>query len=809
MLKNQLKIAWRNLLKDKQQTLINLFGLTIGTVSCLLILLYVFDQMGYDQHHDNAHSIYRVNTNIDGSGADTESSIIATTAPPTAFALKEDFPEIEQVTRVVSVDLFNVDIISPSDSEEGFYESGAYLADSTFLQVFNYKLIKGNETSLNEPSTLILSSKLAKKLFGTLDVVDKTVEISGYSGDPNKLTVKGVFEENSGKSHLRPNYIISMDTPGLGAFVKEFGDFSSNTFVYTYIKLKPGANTKGLQQKLPGFLKSRAGTQLSERGIKMDLFLQPITDIHLHSNGIASQIDRVSNIEYLYILLALAFFIQLVACINFINLSTARANKRGKEIGVRKVVGAEKKSLVFQFLTESLMLSFFSVLLSIPITISLLPMVNELTGGSMTYEHFLDPLLVTALFSLGLLTGIIAGLYPALVLSSLKTVLVLKNVTSQNPRETNLRRTLVVFQFVLSIALISVVILLWQQFNFTQKKDLGFKKENLVSLELNTENARSGYYALKSEYLNIPGVKSITGGWYSPSESWNYGIDLYLRGKSADEHITGNLSWISEEYTETTGIQILEGRDLRENDENQVLVNQATVKALNLDNVSAIGTTILSSTDDGQLEFEIVGVVNDFHFSSLKQSIEPLILNRIGMPRRMILRLNTQNFESVFEKMEETWKSTVVGTPFVYSFVDKEVERAYEEEKRIGKIALFFTILAILISALGLFGLVSYTAEQKKKEIGIRKVLGASVHSVVEMLTKDFIMLVLIAFLVATPLAYLFVERWLEGFAYHIQIQWWVFALAGSIALIITTITVGIQSLKSAVANPAMSLRTE
>lgn len=809
MFKNYLTIAWRNLLKDKQQTIINLLSLIIGTVSCLVILLYVFDQTGYDQHHDNADSIYRVRMITDGSGASIETVDAATTGPPIAFALKEDFPEVEQVARIINIDLFNIDMLKASGSEEGLFEPRAYLADSTFFEVFNYKLLEGNSKSLNEPSTLVLSSNLAKKLFGKENAMDKVVEISGYSGEPNKLIVKGVFDENTGKSHLNPNYIISMNTPGLGAYVKGVTDYVTNTFIYTYVKLKPNVNAQELQQKLPKFLKSRAGTQLEERGIKRQLVLEKVTDIHLHSTGITSQIDRVSDIQYLYLLSVLALFIQLIACINFINLSTARANKRGKEIGIRKVIGAEKNTLILQFLGESLLLSFFAVLISIPITIALLPFINELAESSLSYLDLLNRGIILSLIILGLLTGLLAGIYPALVLSSVKIVSVLKNVISKDSKSGNLRRTLVVFQFVLSIALISIVIIIWQQFNYTQEKNLGYKKENLISLELNTESARTNFYPLKSQYVNIPGVKSITGNWVSPSEEINYELDLYLPGKSAEEHIEANLNWISEDYTKTAGITLLDGRGLRQNDSTQVLVNEATLKVMGIQKKSAIGSKILSASDDGDLQFEIVGVVSDFHYASFKEAIAPLILQRIAAPRRMLIRLDTGNIEDILGKMQRIWKATVVSSPFTYSFVDKGIERLYVEEKRIGKIAAFFTVLALLISALGLFGLVSYTAEQKRKEIGIRKVLGASIESVVHLLTKDFIKLVLVAFVIAVPIAYLFLNRWLEDFSYRIDIQWWVFALAGLITISITILTVGFQSLKAANANPVKSLRTE
>ncbi len=806
MFKNYLKIAWRNLTKNKQQTLINLFGLTIGTVSCLVILLYVFDQTGYDQHHDRAESIYRLRTEIDGASLGTDDINTAGSSPPIAFAMKEDFPEIEEACRVVLVDLFNVDIIRAAGEESGFYESKAYLADSTLFKVFDYRLLEGNTKALNEPSTLILSTSLSKKLFGDQKALDQTVEISGYDGDPLKLTVKGVFDENYGKSHLKPNYIISMNTPGLGEWVKGNENYAQNNFAYTYVKLKSGASAKGLEGKLPGFLQRRGGSNLAALNMKKKLFLQKVTDIHLFSKGVASQIDRVSDIQYLYLLLTLALFIQLVACINFINLSTARANKRAKEIGVRKVVGANKKSLIFQFLGESLLLSFFSILVSIPIVLILLPFINELAQSNLGYADLLRFEIVYSLLGIGLLTGFVAGIYPALILSSIKPMLAIKNVVNLNSGNSGLRKGLVVFQFVISIILISTVIIVVQQFNYTQQKNLGYEKNNLIGVQLNTRNARDKYEGLKSEFLKIPGVKEISGSRISPSEDVINSAGFYLPGKNPENRTQAQLNFVGKNYLKTMGIPLSKGRNFRETDSTQIIVNEATLRVFGIDKEDALTSRLLTGPEG---IYEIIGVVGDFHFSSLKDAIQPLVLFRDGDPHRLLLRFETSNYSELLANLENVWKANVKDSPFVPAFIDKEVEKLYAEEKRIGQIAGLFTILAIIISCLGLFGLVSYVAEQKKKEIGIRKVLGASINSVVKLLTRDFVKLVGIAFLIASPIAYYFMQRWLEDFTYRIEIQWWVFVLAGSLALLITFLTVGFQSIKSAMANPVKSLRTE
>ncbi|MEM8927398.1 MAG: ABC transporter permease, partial [Bacteroidota bacterium] len=483
MFKNYLKIAWRNLVKNRQQSIINLLGLTAGTVSCLTILLYVFDQMGYDQHHKSAGSIYRLQTNIEGASLGTNDIKTAGTSPPIAFAMKEDFAEIEEACRIVLVDFFNVDIIRRAGEESGFYESRAYLADSTFFKFFDFKLLEGTQKALHEPSTLILSSSLSKKLFGEEKAVGQSVEISGYDGDPLKLTVKGVFDESFGKSHLRPNYIISMNTPGLGEFVKGYGNYAQNNLTYTYVKLKDNASPRSVETKLPEFLRRRGGSDLDEIGMKKELLLQKVTDIHLRSKDVSFQIEKVSDIQYLYFLLTLAFFIQLVACVNFINLSTARANKRGKEIGVRKVIGAHKSALIYQFLGESVLLSFFSVLISIPITAALLPFINELVDGNLNFISIFQSQIILSILGVGLLTGLIAGIYPALILSSIRPLAAIKTSVNLNVGHSNLRKALVIFQFVISIALISTVIIVTQQLNFTQKRNLGFNKENLISIQ--------------------------------------------------------------------------------------------------------------------------------------------------------------------------------------------------------------------------------------------------------------------------------------------------------------------------------------
>ncbi|PIB31434.1 ABC transporter permease [Maribacter sp. 4G9] len=808
MLKNHLKIAWRNLTKNKQQSIINLLGLTVGTVCCLAIFLYVFDQTGYDQHHENAESIYRITSYFDGSQQNTDDIVSATSSPPIAFALKEDFPEVEEATRVILMDLFFTNPIRSANEQKGAYEKRAYMADSTFFKVFDYKFVEGSkETALDEPTDIVLSSSLAKKLFGSKEALGENI-MWGSGENPMVLTVSGVFDEGN-KSHLNPNYIVSLNTPGFGDFVRGVNNFATENFAYNYIKLNPAVNGESVEKKLASFLTARGEKDLVDSGIRKVLTLQNITDIHLHSKGIKYQIDNVSDIKYLYFLLTLAVFIQLVACVNFINLSTARANKRAKEIGIRKVVGAARNSLVWQFLRESLMLSFIGILISIPLTVMLLPFINELTQGALTYVDLFNWKIGLLLVSLGTITGFVSGIYPALILSSIKPIQVLKSTINLQSENGNFRKALVVFQFVISIALIAAVILVTQQFHYAQTKDLGFDKENLITVRLNQTGGPSDFNALKEEFLTVPGVTQVTGSGYAPSEAVLMDRGLHLPGTNPENKTLVKLNRISEGYFDTMNIPLILGRDLREGDENQIVVNQATLKVFGISEHKALGSKILQTFDDQTLEFEIVGVARDYHYMTIKEKIAPLMLMRNNDPAWLLLRTKTDDYQQLLGNLEGKWNATVKDTPFTYGFVDQEVGKLYEEEKRLRKIATVFAFLAILISCLGLFGLVSYVAEQKKKEIGIRKVLGASINSVVQLLTKDFLKLVGIAFLIATPVAYYFIQNWLEGYTYHIDVQWWVFVLAGGFALIITILTVGFQSLKSATANPVKSLRTE
>ena len=809
MIKQYVKIAWRSLTKNKLQTTINLLGLTVGTVCCLIILVYVNAQFDYDQHHDDASSLYRIRTKVktDNNSIDSD---IATASPPIAFAMKEDFPEVIDACRVVYFGEESSQLLRASDSEDSYYVSRGYVADSTFFSFFKYPILEGGSPKemLKAPNNVVLSSNLAQKLFGGTKALGKTL-VLGAGEEQQNITVTGVFKEGNNKTHLQPNYVLSMTSPGIGEFVRSVENYATQNFVFSYLKLVPGVNVPQLEKKLPNFLRARGADDLAAVGFDKTLLLQPVKDIHLYSKGIDAQIEDVSNIEYLYAMLLLAFIIQLVACINFVNLSTARAGKRAKEIGVRKVIGAEKSSLIRQFLSESVLLSLFAMVLSIPSSAFLLPSMNELTGGTLVFSDIWNLKILGLLTVIGIVTGLLAVIYPALILSSIKPAKVIKGMVNLNLGSGNLRKALVVFQFVVSIALVTAVLIVTQQLKYAQSKDMGFDKENVVAIKLGTQEARNRYTALRDELTALSNISEVAGTNNYPSARILGDLGLHLPGQSPENMRAVFYNGITENYFNTVGTNLLRGRNLRPNDSTQIIVNKATLDEFGIELENAVSSKLIQTYEGQTTEYEIVGVSEDFHFASLKQAIDPMMLYFDNAPDWLVVKANSNDFKALLTDLESRWKNVNPYSPFEYTFVNDGVQKLFEEEQKLGKISLTFTLLAIFISCLGLFGLVSYVAEQKKKEIGIRKVLGASIKSVVQLLTKDFIKLVGIAFLIASPIAYYFMQRWLEDFTYRIDIEWWVFLLAGGFALLITVFTVGFQSVKSALANPVKSLRTE
>ncbi|MET0392794.1 MAG: ABC transporter permease [Chitinophagaceae bacterium] len=809
MIKNYLRTAWRNILKNKAFSFINIFGLTAGTVCCLYMVLYVKEQYGYDAHHTGAGSLYRVRTVIERKG-DEKDFNSASSSPPIAMAMKQDFPEVAAATRVQYFTDQGDYLLGLPESDNTFFEPNGYLADSTFFQVFDYRFTEGSPLhALDEPYTVVLSSAVARKLFGKANALNQPVMI-GNRDNSHAFKVTGVFDETWGKSHLQPHYIMNMNSGGLGEFIRSNNQWAGQNFIYTYVRLNPHADALALQAKLPAFLQKYGADNLKELGMNKHLYLQPVTDIHLYSKGIGNQIDKTSDAGFLYLLLTIAFFIQLIACINFINLTTARSMRRAREIGVRKVVGAGRSALVVQFLGESVLVAFMAVLLAIPLVALLLPYLNRLTDTAFAMDALTSFSTLAIVFGLGLATGLLAGIYPALYLSGFRPVQVLKSAFRIRASSGLLRKGLVVFQFVIAIVLIISVIVISRQLTYLQSQELGFDPHQKIVIPLKTDPARQQYTAFSHELAKLKEIGGVTGCLYYPTKNVLNDFRVYTAGRNMNDARNVKVNRADEHFFPVMGIRLLTGRNLTPADtNNQVVTNEMALKALKIDPDKAIGTRLYNEYEGSRAEYEIVGVTNDYNYNTLREEVYPLITLYSQRPGYVVADIRSDQYASLLPRIGAAWKKTMPGLPFEYSFIDQDIQQLYTEENTLRKISNSFTILAILISCLGLFGLAMFTAQQRVKEIGVRKVLGASITGIISMLSKDFLKLVLVSILLATPLAWWVMHRWLEDFAYKTPVHWWIFAVAGLAALTVAFITVSFQAIRAALANPVQSLRTE
>jgi putative ABC transport system permease protein len=813
MIKNYLKVAWRNIWKNKSFSLLNIVGLTAGTVCCIYILLYVRSQYGYDKQFTDAESLFRIRTEIEGKGGATSRPIpfnSACSSPPIAMQMKRDFPEVMAATRIVYFSDGANNMIRKVGSNNGFYESRGYLVDSTFFQVFDFRFTEGRASnSLDEPYTVVLSTELAKKLFGREQAVGQQINIATQF-DKHDYKITGVYDENYGKSHLNPHFIMTMNSGGFGQFVRNEDEWAGQNFIYSYVRLNPNADPAVVQSKLPAFLQKYGEKDLKRLVMNKHLYLQKVTDIHLHSKGIGSQLEKTSDASFLNLLLTIAFFIQLIACINFINLTTARSMKRAREIGVRKVVGAMKSSLIFQFLSESVMVAMISVLLAIPTVGLLLPELNTLTESSLTLDALKSAPVIAIILGLGLFTGLLAGIYPALYLSGFNPVSVLKGTFSFKGASVFLRKGLVVFQFVIAIVLIISVLVISGQLRFMQNMDMGFNKELKIIIPLQNQDSRNQFTNLRNELGALKDINGVAGCNAYPSRLVLSDFIVYTKGHDMSSGKVAKANNADENFFNVMGLKILQGRNLRPSDTSgQVVANELLLKQLDIPKDEAIGAKLYAEVGDRKPEFEIVGVCNDYIFNSMKSEMQPLITFYTSRPNYIVAGTTTTDYRGLLSQVGTAWKKALPGVPFEYSFLDKDLEKQYRQEATLRKISNSFTLLAIIISCLGLFGLAMFTAQQRIKEIGVRKVLGASVTGIITMLSKDFLKLVLLSIIIASPIAWWAMNKWLSEFTYKLPLSWWTFVLAGAMAIIIAFITVSFQAIKAAIANPVRSLRSE
>ena len=816
MLRSYFKTAYRFLLRNRTFSFINIFGLAAGTLCCLYIVVYVRDQFSYDRQHPDAGNIYRVTTDLVLTGDRHHN---ATASPPIAPAIRKDFPEVLQFTRVVGTLGLTKHLLKYK--EKSIYEVKEYYVDSTFFDVFAYHFVKGSPAGpLNKPYTMVLLKPVADKLFGDEDPVGKVVTIDDGYGKQD-ITVTGVVDESLGKSHIQANLFLTMRSGGIGDYVLRNTMWAGNNFAYEYIKLKPGASAAALESKLPAFLNKYGADQLKALGMQKQLHLQPVTAIHT-SSGYEIEFGKTTSASFLYLLLLIAVLIQVVACINFMNLSTARASMRAKEVGVRKVIGAGRGALIRQFLAESFSLSLLSVLVAVPLLAILLPYLNRITQADVPVTLFADYRLWLLLAGITAVTGLVAGSYPAFYLSAFQVMKVLKGNFSNRVSAAGIRRGLVVFQFVLSIILIAGIIVIHSQLSYIEHKDLGFDKDQRLVFSLYTNDATEKIPTFMGDLRQLADVRTVCQANFYPSQLSLRDHGVYLAGGRMETAIDAQNMTVDQYFVKTMGIRLLSGRDFLPGDSSRSLPNGATTgkaiinetlaKRLGLEVAKAPGTMMYwEYPPDPQQSVEIVGVVKDFNYNSLKSDVNPFMLvcdPHNGDLSNVLAATSSGDYQRLLGKIETIWRHDFAGVPFEYAFLDAEVQRQYETEITLGRIISSFTLMAIVISCLGLFGLAAFSAEQRVKEIGIRKVLGAGVPGLVGLLSKDFLKLLVVSLVIATPVAWWVADKWLQSFVYRVSLSWWMFGLAGGLAIVIALTTVSFQAIRAALANPVKTLRS-
>ncbi|SCW65746.1 ABC transporter permease [Mucilaginibacter sp. NFR10] len=809
MIKSYLKTAWRFLLKNKTFSLINIVGLATGTLCCLYILLYVQDQYSYDKQHKDVKDLYRITTTLELTGDKHDG---AASSPPIAPAMKNDFGEVLQFTRLVTTEGFGAKQHLLRYKEKSFYQQDAAYVDSTFFDVFNFHFVSGNANKvLSEPYSIVLLKPVADKLFGGENAIGKMISIDNSFGK-HDFKVMGVVDESAGRSHLHASMFMAMNSGGLGEYVRRNTAWAGNNFLYAYVKLRPNASAAALEKKLPDFLNKYGADQLKAIGMKKALHLQPVTTIHT-TPGHEHELTKTLDPAFLYIMILVAVLIQVVACINFMNLSTARASKRAKEVGVRKVIGAGQGDLMKQFLGESFMLTLMGVAIALPLLVLLLPYLNQVTHTDIHLSFFSNYRLWLMLMGIVVVTGFVAGSYPAFYLSAFKAIKVIKGNFTSHISAAGIRKSLVVFQFVLSIVLITGIIVIYSQLNFVKNKDLGFDQNQKLIFNFYTNTTQGKMKNFANDLRQLAEVKTVSNADNYLSQFVPHDHGVYTAGGNMTTAIDAQNINTDEFFAKANGIKIIAGRDFRIGDTTRVLINETLCKRLGLNPQTAPGTRLYTQYDPDPVTFvEVAGVMKDFNYNSLHMEVKPFMLVYRNDPRQfnvMVVSTDSKNYKSLLGKMEALWRKDIADAPFEYSFLDTEVQKQYETEVTLSQIINAFTLMAIVISCLGLFGLAAFSAEQRSKEIGVRKVLGASVTGIVQLLSKDFVQLVLIALVISTPIAWWGMSKWLQAFEYRVTISWWMFALAGVLAMVIALLTVSTQAIKAARMNPVKSLKAE
>lgn len=792
MLKNYFKIAWRNLLRSKTYSSLVVFGLASGMTCAVILALYVRDELSFDRYHQNTGDIYRINLNIQWEENEFNMGLAS---PPFGPALKQEYPEVKNTLRVKKDNsVFRA-------GEKSLRVKEVMFADSSLFSFFDYAFTEGNpQTALSGLDNVVLTEKLALALFGkTTGLIGKVVTVK--NNIPFK--VSAVITSVPSNHHLAFDAILPYANKAVSAVNEEsWVNFSSSV----YVLLNKNADLAKLQAKMPAFYKKYIAGEIGDDGgqrVKFKIAYQPLADIHLHSTQLMGE-ENGSKMSYIYTFSVIGLFILLIAVVNYINLATARSMGRAKEIGVRKAVGSQKNQLVSQFLAESMLASFLALVITIGLVYLLLPFFNLVSEKTLTFD-LTSPLTLGFLTGFAVLTGLASGLYPAFILSRFKPAIVLKGSMLANGQGALLRKSLVVVQFSISMIMIVGTIVVYRQLQFMRHSQLGFNQQQVIMVSLKGSSSAT---VSKSSLLQNPVVSgvSLTNGSIGGGLNNKSTFTFYAKGK--EQSISTEHFRVDADFLKVLQIRVSEGRNFQPGTDHDsshaVLVNRAMIRRLGWKNRTAGLIEV-----DGR-KVEITGVIEDFHIRSLHQQIEPLVLvYKKERADQMLIRVAGENIPAALDYIENVFKKTNPGQPFEYAFLDQTFARQYKSDERKGSLFLAFSGVAIIIACMGLFGLATFTAEQRTKEIGVRKVLGASVASVVALLSRDFLKLVMIAIIIATPVAWYLMHGWLQNFAYKIDIEWWVFVLAGSMSVLIAVFTVSFQSIKAALINPVRSLRAD
>ncbi len=810
MIRNNLKVAWRSLKRQPFFTFLNIFGLAIGMAGGLLIGLYIYDEMSFDKMFADADRIYRINADIKFGG---EASETAEVSDPMAAAVKQDYPQIEMTTRFRNR---GSKLLRENNADQNVKEEHTTFVDNSFFDMFGIDLLYGDrKTALTEPNTLILTKTAAEKHFKINEAVGKSIVLDNN----DTYVVTGIMDDLPENSFLR-NHSVFMSMAGYSA--SKENNWGSSNFP-TFVKLIPTAKIEDFQVYLntvfgkyiipyvQGFMPGLTEEQFLASGNYYNFDTTNLKDIHLHSNR-GQEMSPNGSMQNVYILSFIALFLIVLASVNFMNLSTAHSLKRAKEVGIRKTIGSTKLELISQFLTESGLISFISLLFAIAIAASAMPFFNELSDKSLSIP-FTNPIFWLILLISGTLLGLLSGIYPAFFMSRFIPVKVLKGDRESSTSGGTVRNSLVVFQFSISVFLIVSTLVVFQQLKFMQNKDLGYSKDQILVIQ-DVDATGKSVQAFRQKIQQLGQVKNVTLSSYYPTPSSRSNSSFFEEGKMEQENAILMQEWrVDFDYVTTLGLEIIAGRDFDKQfstDSISFILNESAVAILGVSPEEAIGKKITDIGNNEEIIFyTVIGVVKNFHFETLRKNIGALSLSIGNFSNAMAVKMKSGNFSNTISNMENIWKTMAPGQPFNYYFMDDTFNTTYKSEQRLGRIFTVFTILSILIACLGLFGLAAFNAEKRFKEIGIRKVLGASVSQITYKLSIDFLKLVGIAILISIPLAWYVMNKWLEDFSYRIDIGWGVFAIATFLAIIVSVLTVSSQSIKAAVANPVESLKTE